>query len=560
MTPTRGGGKGRLTLTLAGVMSGQYIGGVYALVFLLGPLFFGVLSILLGQDNNWDLRNYHYYNPYAFLHGRIGFDYAPAQIQSFLNPVADLLFYFLVTHLKPMWVGFVMGALHGLNFGLIFAIAYALLSALSIRLRLGLAFLCAAVGMYAPVTIAELGATQNDLFTSLFVLSSTLIVVRWLSGMRVPGLPTERSRLIVAGLLLGIGTGLKLTALIYALGFGLALLTTKKEWRAWLKVAGMWGLGLTLGLILSRGYWMVTMWTHYASPLFPFYNQIFRSSYYDLINFSDGRFLPRSLLEGLLYPFHFFTNSRFTYLSNAFRDSRYAIIYILLIVYLLTTYFRWTVAPRKGKEGKKRGGGLELGSGEKFILALYIISYIIWQVKFSIVRYLTPVEHLGPLVIVILIFHIFKSGQIRAIVLGVLLLAVVGVVKQPVFERLPWSSSFFETEAPRLEDPDRTIVIIAGRRPWAYLVPAFPPGVRFVRVGGNFTRPDRPTRMRMEMWTLLQSHRGPIYLLSRVEHLRQDVEILRAYQLYLSSPEYKLVKSKHERPGLCLWPVVRREM
>ncbi|KTF40250.1 hypothetical protein [Xanthomonas translucens] len=37
-------------------------------VALLGAL----LSLLLGQDANWDLRNYHLYNGYAALHGRLG--------------------------------------------------------------------------------------------------------------------------------------------------------------------------------------------------------------------------------------------------------------------------------------------------------------------------------------------------------------------------------------------------------------------------------------------------------------------------------------------------------
>src|SRR4030095_718030 len=38
------------------------------------PLAFGALAIALGQDANWDLRNYHWYNPYALLTGRFRFD------------------------------------------------------------------------------------------------------------------------------------------------------------------------------------------------------------------------------------------------------------------------------------------------------------------------------------------------------------------------------------------------------------------------------------------------------------------------------------------------------
>ena len=33
------------------------------------PVLFGAIALAMGQDSNWDLRNYHWYNPYAFLQG-----------------------------------------------------------------------------------------------------------------------------------------------------------------------------------------------------------------------------------------------------------------------------------------------------------------------------------------------------------------------------------------------------------------------------------------------------------------------------------------------------------
>jgi hypothetical protein len=51
------------------------------------PLLFGLGALLLGQDASWDLRDYHYYNPYAFLNNRMSFDVAPAQLQTYYNPI-----------------------------------------------------------------------------------------------------------------------------------------------------------------------------------------------------------------------------------------------------------------------------------------------------------------------------------------------------------------------------------------------------------------------------------------------------------------------------------------
>src|SRR5438477_11505549 len=57
----------------------------------------GFLSVMLGPDNYWDLRFYHLYAPWAYLHDRYLYDIGPAQEEGFLNPVADFLLYGLIS-------------------------------------------------------------------------------------------------------------------------------------------------------------------------------------------------------------------------------------------------------------------------------------------------------------------------------------------------------------------------------------------------------------------------------------------------------------------------------
>lgn len=529
---------------------------LHGLIFLFGFLFFGAVSVWLGQDNNWDLRNYHFYNPYAYIEGRLELDYAPAQLQTFLTPTGDLLFYFFVTHLKPIWVGFFMGGIHGLNFGLVFAIAHQLLAGLTVKTRVGLSVLVSAVGLYGPVFIAELGASQNDVLTSLFVLASIFILIRRLSRSRTLALPEGRNALILAGVLIGLGAGLKLTVLIYVIGATLALLFTKGNWEYRIGIVTVWGVAVVIGFIIAGGHWMATLWSAYGNPLFPFYNAVFKSPYYELVNFGDHRYLPQSLMQGLVYPFHFLIQTQFTYLSNNFRDSRYAVIYVLAILYLINLYIRWTTAPARSKKARKKEN--QISASEQLLLVFFLASYLIWALKFSVIRYVVPLELLAPLGIYILVRQIFQKVPAQAVMLGVAFLMVIVIVKPPEFQRLPWSATFFEVEPPQFEDPDNTIVIIAGGRPWAYLIPFFQSGVRFVRIGGNFTHPSRPNRMQTDMRALMQGHQGPIYLLSRREYLSKDASTLSYYQLFLTTLECKLIKSKHEKAGLCLWTVVRR--
>lgn len=62
---------------------------------------FGILSVMLGQDANWDLRNYHLYNAYAWLNDRLETDLAPAQMQSYFVPVLDVPYYGMSVHWPP---------------------------------------------------------------------------------------------------------------------------------------------------------------------------------------------------------------------------------------------------------------------------------------------------------------------------------------------------------------------------------------------------------------------------------------------------------------------------
>ena len=91
------------------------------------PLGLVLLNLAMGQDANWDLRNYHWYNPYSFLNGRFFFDVVPAQTPSFYNPTLDVPF-FLLGNAVPAPVAYsVLALVQALNFVLLFALAHAVL-------------------------------------------------------------------------------------------------------------------------------------------------------------------------------------------------------------------------------------------------------------------------------------------------------------------------------------------------------------------------------------------------------------------------------------------------
>ena len=84
-------------------------------------------SLARGQAPDWDFRNYHWYNAYAWLNGRRGFDVAVAHHATYYNPLADVPVY-VAAQILPAWcVVFLVGCIHGLTLLLVYRIARAAL-------------------------------------------------------------------------------------------------------------------------------------------------------------------------------------------------------------------------------------------------------------------------------------------------------------------------------------------------------------------------------------------------------------------------------------------------
>ena len=56
-----------------------------------------------------NLRNYHWYNPYAFLTGRLALDIGLAHAAAFYDPLLDVPVYLLAQALPAKAVGFLLG-------------------------------------------------------------------------------------------------------------------------------------------------------------------------------------------------------------------------------------------------------------------------------------------------------------------------------------------------------------------------------------------------------------------------------------------------------------------
>lgn len=457
------------------------------------PVLFGLLSLLLGQDDNWDLRNYHLYNPYALLNGRVGADMA--QWQSYFNPALDLLYYGLLQALPAPLVGFVMGWLHGLNFVLVLAIARLLLAPGRARPRL----LLALAGTLGAGFLSELGNSMGDNTVALLVLGALyLVLARWERLQR--GGAGALGVALLAGLVLGAGAGLKLTNAVYAVALCLTLLLVGAGWRRRLGLACAHGAGVLAGLAATAGFWWWKMWLVYGNPLYPQFNAIFRSPLAQQGGVADTNYLPRGLGEALLWPF-IFTRDVHRVSELTFRQILWPLVYLLFITYALV----WLAArPRV----RARAVPDQRASA---LLLFFALAYLLWLELFGIYRYLVPLELLAPLVVWLLLHRMLTAPRARLLATWSLSLAALWVFPFSTWGHSPWGGAAFSVSDPGIDHPGASVVYIAhGDPPMGWLTRFLPGELVFISVGAGF--PETQAYV-ARAHALADSRPGPHYVL-----------------------------------------------
>jgi hypothetical protein len=455
-----------------------------------GVLAFGCVAAWLGQSNNWDLRNYHWYDGWAWLSGRGAQDLAAAQAQTWFNPTLPALLYLLLSTLPP-WLGtFVLGAVQGLNLVPLHRIAVQLLPPALLQRRRWLALLVALVGATGATQRGELGAGFGDNLVSLPLLCALALLLPPRPG---------RGRIAAAGALLGLAAGLKLTAAPVASGIVLAapllFVLRGAVLRHWLLLAGC----ALAGFLLVNGHWMWQLWREFGNPLFPLFGSVFGGDFVAPAELRDTRWLPRGALEWLFYPLVWADQPR-RVSELWFLDLRLPLLFLALLALPL-----WR---RRARAASPQPHALD------FVLLAVALAYLLWLALFGYYRYLVVLEMLAPLLLVVALLALpWRIGLATACAV----LVLVGLATRPPrWGRLAhYGDHYVEVTLPARAQAADALVVFGSREPLSFLAPAFPDGTRFVRIVGNVLGPPLPE------WALdravherLHRHDGPLLLLA----------------------------------------------
>jgi len=482
-----------------------------ALAYLgLAPPLYGLLALALGMDANWDLRNYHWYNAYAFLNGRIGFDLLPAQMPSFYNPILDLPFYWMASAWPAPVAGFVWSSIQGLNLSLLFGIALAGLRVGDEWRRTLLAAALATMGGLGGGTLGLLGTTFQDNVVSLGVLGAALVVLAGLPRLLYGPAVEVFARVAAAGVLAGAAMGAKNPTVIYGVGLCLAFLALPAGvWRR-LWLAFFFGIGVLAGMAASGGFWMLHLWRAYGNPIFPHMNHVFKSPYAAISDYRNVSFFPDSLVERLLFPLYFaFEPLRVG--EVAWFDLRVPVLFVLVPLAALAALLARRPAPQPAARP------LTDPAATRYLLTALAVTYALWITMFGIYRYLVPMEMLAPLAIVMAAGLLPLSARARMALAGVLLVAIQATVQPADWGRVRWSRSWVEAEVPAVADPDRTMLLMAGYWAISHVLPHFPPQMPVVRIQSNFLQPDSVGNGYLEIVrSRVAAHTGPFLMLSTI--------------------------------------------
>lgn len=413
-----------------------------------------------GQDMQWDLLNYHFYNGFSFLEHLGSSSLNPVPVYaSNLNPIPDVL-----TYVSDR-IAFPIGALfaYAMQIATVPLIYLLLLNLKKTNykyknydfIRVGSTL----IAVISPIWLSELGTSFPEGW-----LTSLVILALWLNLKNLSEFSYSRG--LGVGFSLGLASGLKLTFLIYLAAWAMAILVvtvfSRIEIKHKLKQLSIQYSGALLG-IGTMSFWYFQVWRRLGNPFFPFYNTLFRSKYFSDTNWKDPRWGFHSLVGYLKYLRDLWKSTiPETYTSElSFRDRRIDLFLVLLMFFLI-----WSLLSKKI---------VNFNNKEKFLLIFFSISYALWAIFFGLERYGLPNELLWGVLIAIILQNIDLKYITKCVIISAIFIISICSIVIPDWGHRPDSfgnSNPFHISVPKIFT-DQPAVYISNTNAVSYIFPYF---------------------------------------------------------------------------------------
>lgn len=477
----------------------------------------GGYGLLLGKDADWDLLNYHLYNPFAFFTGRFGKDVIPAGIHTFFNPLLDVPLYVGIKYFNnyPKLLVFLWSLPGGIFAFFIYKISQLFFPT---KKELFYRWLTVLAGCSGSMFLSQIGLATGEVITASLLSVSAYLFLRWLQkGRPGYGLP------FLMALIAGATAGMKMTSAPFVVALtvlmGINLRGAAHAWKqfAWFAVGGI------SGFLLTDGYFMLRLWVLYQNPVFPFFNGIFHSPFFAPENWKDVRFFPRDTLQWIFYPFYWMNQEAKLSTEIPTMDPRLALGYLGVCALGIGVWF---------KRKSVRNGRMIYS-----LAGLVVITYVLWLQVYSILRYVVILEAFSVLLAVWILRHWLRPvlGVFAGIVLAVL--CWVGTVS-PDWGHEPFDHKPYVHFYPALPQVEPNALIVFFGQPMTFAAPFFPSDAKFV--GGIVFEVEK-------------------YPKSLQKRARQRRSLPDVYYQYRFDPLIKQTIAQHEGPIYVMavpWPMM----
>ena len=487
--------------------------------------FWAAFVVYLGKDTSWDFRNYHWYIPYAFLNDRMGVDIAVAHLASYYNPFLDIPFYLLATH-EPSWVTLaVFGAVQGANVVPLYIIGRQILQIDDYKLGAGL---LALLGQTGGLGLNLYGTHYYDNVLSLFVFTSLAIIVANLQTLREGALWKVGLLSAIAAFITGMTVGLKLPEAPFALGIGAAIIAVGGGWKhiSTRVIAG--AIGGAAGAAVFGLYWMLQMDHLTGNPLFPYFNEHFHSTLAVNRNYRDLRFVPTHFWRQIFFPILFADDWSIAD-DIPFKDIRVAIAYVTVIAASIFWVF-----------GKRSKDPLVAPEHARVLFAFGAVAYIAWLKVFGIYRYILALEMISPILIAAAVGLVPLPRRTQLLALAGLFFAALVMTRPDYLERAPLGDPYVDVAVPKIEHPNRSMILMTGNDPLGFIAPELPHTIPILRIDGWMLQPKDGSGLTKIMRERVAAFKGDLYLLADAGNMIRAHDALEDYDLAIDWPKCNL--------------------
>jgi hypothetical protein len=230
--------------------------------------------------------------------------------------------------------------------------------------------------------------------------------------------------------------------------------------------------GMFLGFLISDGFWMFTLYEKFQNPMFPYFNNIFKSPMAEsssLIVRDFAHLRPRNVLEFIFYPFKYFYEDKFVWVEHPHVDLKIPAAFVFGVLALVLL---------KLKKCKKIDVKLKNKDYLKLILIYMVLAYYINLLVFANTRYVIVLFMFIVLVICQVLNIAVRKRRYYYSALGLVFVLFCATYSYSGLQRAQWkkASNFLTISDMKLND-DSTVLLSFLT---CFVAPAQNPSVKFI--------------------------------------------------------------------------------